>query len=1049
MYRLISNGVDYTDYVVSMSSSIAFADNTIIGNVSSRQFKIPVDNSLGVFNDILDQEFIIFDNDRQIGVFTIYEKPEKMTNDLSLVLYDNVVRTNIAYNSLLTYPSTIKDQLDEMSVLANVTIDYTAIPQSVLELPTNWWDNTLSIRQYLMYIGELSACNCFADELGNLVFETLESDCKFDLAEVDGVSKFSTIENFTVSKVIYDNGVGVVLECGDDSGSTYYLSTNNSYIENQEQVVNIAQKIIGLSITTMQQLEAPEIIGSKVGDIIRYYDDENTYYFMLMAIDIEYYNAEYNIMSASGKLETKAVENITNRANTATKVKKIETKIDNAEGRITFISKEVEESKETIGSLEVGLDALRIELTNATQSIYKIESGSGNIFDNCEYALIKTIDNPYKVIYSIPTLGIEKNFLKGRDIVISTSINVLNGVVGLGNKIGVEFDIEYKNAGKKTYVLYWYLGQYDLQYLLQTSTNDCNKRIWMHYKLDDEDIVSVSNLRMIVDLNAERAIVSNPKVEFGTTPTGFEYDMSYVRDNVSVLINQYAGIETTIEQLTAKVEKQEQDTINITTNVNGLKKEMDIIGLNVDSMNEKVFTNSDSIQAQIIETQNNYSSIVSKIDDLTIRTAHQEENVATITQTVTSLSNDLTETDGKVSNINGSIDTINGKIDTINSSIDNISDEVSQNSNSIGTVTAKVTEIVDNYTEINSKVDTLTLKANSQETKTIEIEKNVNGIQEKYETVESRLNSTEIALQPKNIVMAVNEQLGKDDAISTTSFTLDKNGAHIKNGALDITNSTDEKVFYSDLEGNLTVTGNIVGSKITGSQISFKNTDNGQSLELNETGIHIEGIQDTGSGGLGIHFTVLGEKDPFISIDEYGIAIDGTNASTLGASGGNLSLSTVSSFGMSPIIYSTTSEVWQGVMSDRINWLRFCAGTNDYVEITLDNSTKWGITTWYSDISLKENIEDTIVNALDRVNAIRHVDFNWIKNGCHVECGYIAQQLKEIDEEYVIPIEQVDGSILYQVSNETVTPLLSKAIQELSAKVDMLERRLEENGINY
>ena len=76
---------------------------------------------------------------------------------------------------------------------------------------------------------------------------------------------------------------------------------------------------------------------------------------------------------------------------------------------------------------------------------------------------------------------------------------------------------------------------------------------------------------------------------------------------------------------------------------------------------------------------------------------------------------------------------------------------------------------------------------------------------------------------------------------------------------MDITNASEEKVFYTDDEGNLTVTGNIVGSKITGSAISFKNIENGQSLELNETGIHIDGIQDTGSGGLGIHFKVLGE----------------------------------------------------------------------------------------------------------------------------------------------------------------------------------------------
>ena len=1022
MYKILSNGIDYAEYVTAMESSISFSDNTIIGNVSSKQIKLSIDNSSKAFNDILDQKFEIYDNDNKLGVFRIYEKPERMTSELEITLYDNVILSNIAYNSTIEYPSTIKGQLDEMSEMISCPIIYDEIPQKILDTPVGWKDNTLSIRNYLMFIAEFSACNCFADEEGNIVFKRLSKEKKFDLPEYEGVEEFTTIEEFTISKVIFDNGVGTVLEYGSDEGQSYYLMADNSYIETQEQVKAIATNIIGLSIMTMESLKSPEIMGSTVGDIIKYYDDEDTYYFMLMSIDIDYYNAEYNIMNAEGKLETQAVESVTNRADTTVKIKRVQTELDQANNKITIIAKDIDDTKSEVGQLVISSKDITAQLEKITQSVYLIEAGSGNIFDNCEYSLIKTSEDLERATYSIPSLGITENYLKGKDIVISLSVYVLNGYLSLGNRVGVEFDITYKNDVKKTYSLYWYLGQYDLQYLLQTSTNNVDKRIWAHYKLEDEDIVSVSNLRMIVDVNAERAVASNPKVEFGTTPTGFEYDMSTIRDNVQVLITQYAGIETTIEKLTARVEKQEQDTISITTNVDGLKKEMDTIGLNVDSMNERVFTNEDSIQAKIIETQNNYSAIVETIESLTIRTAHTEENIATITQNVTNVSSDLADA----------------------------KEDVSSNKDSLNKITATVNQTVEKYTEIESTVNTLSLKAVDQEEKTTTIEKNVNGAIEKIETVDRRVNNTEIALQPKNIILAVNEQLSKDDAISTTSFTLDNKGAHIKNGALDITNASEEKVFYTDDEGNLTVTGNIVGSKITGSAISFKNTENGQSLELNETGIHIEGIQDTGSGGLGIHFTAYGEEQPFISIDEYGIEIDGSNATTLGASGGMLSLSTVSILGNSPISYSTSDAVWQGVMSDYVNWLRWVPSSNgEYVEITTVNSTRWGISVWLSDARLKTNIVDSSINALDRVNAIRHVDFDWTNKEGHVKCGYIAQELQQIDDEYVIPIEQDDGSVMYQVCNNTITPLLSKAIQELSAKVDMLERRLEENGISY
>lgn len=1050
MYKILSNGIDYAEYVTAMESSISFSDNTIIGNVSSKQVKLSVDNSSNAFNDILDQEFEIYDNDNKLGVFRIYEKPERMTSELEITLYDNVILSNVAYNSAIEYPSTIKGQLDEMSGMISCPIIYDEVPQKVLDTPVGWKDNTLSIRNYLMFIAEFSACNCFADEEGNIVFKRLSKEKKFDLPEYEGVEEFATIEEFTISKVIFDNGVGTVLEYGTDEGQSYYLMADNSYIETQEQVKAIATNIIGLSIMTMESLKSPEIIGSTVGDIIKYYDDEDTYYFMLMSIDIDYYNAEYNIMNAEGKLETQAVESVTNRADTTVKIKRVQTELDQANNKITIIAKDIDDTKSEVGQLVISSKDITAQLEKITQSVYLIEAGSGNIFDNCEYSLIKTSEDLERATYSIPSLGITENYLKGKDIVISLSVYVLNGYLSLGNRVGVEFDVTYKNDVKKTYSVYWYLGQYDLQYLLQTSTNNVDKRIWAHYKLEDEDIVSVSNLRMIVDVNAEKAIASNPKVEFGTTPTGFEYDMSTIRDNVQVLITQYAGIETTIEKLTARVEKQEQDTISITTNVDGLKKEMDTIGLNVDSMNERVFTNEDSIQAKIIETQNNYSAIVETIGSLTIRTAHTEENVATITQNVSNISSDLTDAKGDISKNAESIGTINSDISSINGSIDTIEGDVSNNKESLNKITATVNQTVEKYTEIESTVNTLSLKAVDQEEKTTTIEKNVNGVIEKIETVESRVNNTEIALQPKNIVLAVNEQLSKDDAISTTSFTLDNKGAHIKNGALDITNASEEKVFYTDDEGNLTVTGNIVGSKITGSAISFKNIENGQSLELNETGIHIDGIQDTGSGGLGIHFKVLGEEDNFLSIDEYGIEIDGTNASTLGSYGGKLSLSTIMVAGNSPIMYSTSDAVWQGVMSDYVNWLKWVPHSNgEYVEITTVNSTRWGISVWLSDARLKQNIVDTSINALDRVNAIRHVDFDWTNKEGHVKCGYIAQELKQIDDEYVIPIEQDDGSVMYQVCNNTITPLLSKAIQELSAKVDTLERRLEENGISY
>ena len=64
-------------------------------------------------------------------------------------------------------------------------------------------------------------------------------------------------------------------------------------------------------------------------------------------------------------------------------------------------------------------------------------------------------------------------------------------------------------------------------------------------------------------------------------------------------------------------------------------------------------------------------------------------------------------------------------------------------------------------------------------------------------------------------------------------------------------------------------------------------------------------------------------------------------------------------------------------------------------------------------------------------------DFNWIESGEKTDAGFVAQELKEAFEPAVS--EMKDG--LLSVSRDRLVPVLVKAIQELSAKIDELENR--------
>ena len=101
---------------------------------------------------------------------------------------------------------------------------------------------------------------------------------------------------------------------------------------------------------------------------------------------------------------------------------------------------------------------------------------------------------------------------------------------------------------------------------------------------------------------------------------------------------------------------------------------------------------------------------------------------------------------------------------------------------------------------------------------------------------------------------------------------------------------------------------------------------------------------------------------------------------------------------------------------------------------------KWrqhaGITTG-SDRKLKENIEPTSVKALDKINALNLVAFDYIKDKTHEEIGLIAQEVQKIIPSAVLD----DGNDSYlSIQYSKFVPYLIKAVQELNKKIEKLEK---------
>lgn len=99
-----------------------------------------------------------------------------------------------------------------------------------------------------------------------------------------------------------------------------------------------------------------------------------------------------------------------------------------------------------------------------------------------------------------------------------------------------------------------------------------------------------------------------------------------------------------------------------------------------------------------------------------------------------------------------------------------------------------------------------------------------------------------------------------------------------------------------------------------------------------------------------------------------------------------------------------------------------------------------------SDKRFKTNIKPTKVKAVDLLNKIEMIEFNWKKDNKFEKIGAIAQQVQSVEESLVV--HDMDSkqshSDYLRISYYDAIPYLIKAVQELSEENNKLKNKLEE-----
>ena len=100
-----------------------------------------------------------------------------------------------------------------------------------------------------------------------------------------------------------------------------------------------------------------------------------------------------------------------------------------------------------------------------------------------------------------------------------------------------------------------------------------------------------------------------------------------------------------------------------------------------------------------------------------------------------------------------------------------------------------------------------------------------------------------------------------------------------------------------------------------------------------------------------------------------------------------------------------------------------------------------------SDKKIKKNIKNSSACALDIIKKIKHKEFDKKDDGKHYNIGYIAQEMEQIDPNFVIkrPADK-ERKIeeRYYINELPIIATLSKAIQEQQEQINKLQSKIEE-----
>jgi hypothetical protein len=458
--------------------------------------------------------------------------------------------------SNLIYPKTMLEVLKDICIKVGVELGSTSFLNSEKQIAV--YDNTVTARTYLGYIAEQAGGFAAIGRDGKLYIKNFGKDTiDFD---INLFGDFTWGDKFKVSKISYEDGIQNY-KFGDEAQATVFIDQNNMYIVDSEQVENIYNQIKDFEVYTF---EGETIIDPAydIGDILVIEGKK-----VLFQGELEYAGKfKANIKS---KIQAKTEqESMQTKQSNSNKIKRVQSEINQIDGKITQLVQETSEHEEKITKAQQDIDgftqkvATKDELTEKVNelkhtiegiTLQSKETGGGNLFFYAkEYWKGETQDKE-ATLEEYTNTEIQQNNVSDEGYLINNGVSIQSQVVKNGYYV-ISFNY-YKLKTDAT----GYVKINEIEYTLDETENT-----WIEKVIPLEITNNLITIEIGSDTN-ESYYISDLMVSLGVEKSIWTQNSNETRTD-TVEIGKGIQVNSSTKNTYTRIDADGNRTFNSSTN---------------------------------------------------------------------------------------------------------------------------------------------------------------------------------------------------------------------------------------------------------------------------------------------------------------------------------------------------------------------------------------------------------------------------------------------------------------------------------------------------